>query len=101
MQTSTRHGQSTARQREHRGMASREAKGETVLVTGASGFIVSTLVRGLLDRGYTVRAGVLNPGQSRRAPRLCFPKLATAPSRRKHRRLACDAEVIICAVMCR
>ncbi|KAG2534255.1 hypothetical protein PVAP13_9NG038100 [Panicum virgatum] len=42
-------------------MASREAKGETVLVTGASGFIGSTLVRGLLDRGYTVRAGVLNP----------------------------------------
>jgi len=71
-------------------MASREAKGETVLVTGASGFIGSTLAR----------AGVLNPGQSRRAPRLCFPKLATAPSRRKHRRLACDAEVIICAVMC-
>jgi nucleoside-diphosphate-sugar epimerase len=44
-------------------MASGEAKGETVLVTGASGFIGSTLVRGLLDRGYTVRAGVLNPGQ--------------------------------------
>ncbi|KAG2544902.1 hypothetical protein PVAP13_9KG392198 [Panicum virgatum] len=42
-------------------MASGEAKGETVLVTGASGFIGSTLVRGLLDRGYTVRAGVLNP----------------------------------------
>ncbi|RLN42018.1 cinnamoyl-CoA reductase 1-like [Panicum miliaceum] len=42
-------------------MASGEAKGETMLVTGASGFIGSTLVRGLLDRGYTVRAGVLNP----------------------------------------
>lgn len=37
-----------------------EGKGETVLVTGASGFIGSTLVRGLLGRGYTVRAGVLN-----------------------------------------
>ncbi|WVZ61042.1 hypothetical protein U9M48_010974 [Paspalum notatum var. saurae] len=42
-------------------MASGEAKGETVLVTGASGFIGSTLVRGLLHRGYSVRAGVLNP----------------------------------------
>ncbi|KAK8443807.1 hypothetical protein SEVIR_9G035500v4 [Setaria viridis] len=43
-------------------MASGEGKGETVLVTGASGFIGSTLVRRLLDRGYNVRAGVLNPG---------------------------------------
>nr|CAB3492699.1 unnamed protein product [Digitaria exilis] len=44
-------------------MASRreEGKGETVMVTGASGFIGSTLVRGLLDRGYNVHAGVLNP----------------------------------------
>ena len=63
METSTRHGQSTAREREHRGMASREAKGETVLVTGASGFIGSTLARCLLDRGYNVHASVLNPGQ--------------------------------------
>nr|CAB3497687.1 unnamed protein product [Digitaria exilis] len=38
-----------------------ERKGETVMVTGASGFIGSTLVRRLLDRGYTVRAGLLNP----------------------------------------
>jgi len=38
-----------------------EAKGETVMVTGASGFIGSTLVRCLLDRGYNVHAGVLNP----------------------------------------
>jgi uncharacterized protein YbjT (DUF2867 family) len=37
--------------------------GETVLVTGASGFIGSTLVRLLLGRGYSVHAGVLNPGQ--------------------------------------
>jgi nucleoside-diphosphate-sugar epimerase len=60
-------------------MASGEAKGETVMVTGASGFIGSTLVRGLLDRGYAVRAGVLNPGQSVAPPlalrlRLSFPE---------------------------
>ncbi|CAN6314719.1 unnamed protein product [Urochloa humidicola] len=42
-------------------MASGEGKGETVMVTGASGFIGSTLVRRLLDRGYSVHAGVLNP----------------------------------------
>jgi uncharacterized protein YbjT (DUF2867 family) len=36
---------------------------ETVLVTGASGFIGSTLVRLLLGRGYSIHAGVLNPGQ--------------------------------------
>ncbi|CAL4936693.1 unnamed protein product [Urochloa decumbens] len=42
-------------------MASGEGKGETVMVTGASGFIGSTLVRRLLDRGYDVHAGVLNP----------------------------------------
>ncbi|CAD6207309.1 unnamed protein product [Miscanthus lutarioriparius] len=35
--------------------------GATVLVTGASGFIGSTLVRLLLGRGYNVHAGVLNP----------------------------------------
>lgn len=40
-----------------------EGKGETVLVTGASGFIGSTLVRLLIGRGYNVHAGVLNPGQ--------------------------------------
>ncbi|KAF8708571.1 hypothetical protein HU200_029943 [Digitaria exilis] len=38
-----------------------EGKGETVMVTGASGFIGSTLVRRFLDRGYNVHAGVLNP----------------------------------------
>jgi nucleoside-diphosphate-sugar epimerase len=44
-------------------MASVEGKRETVLVTGASGFIGSTLVGLLLDRGYNVHASVLNPGQ--------------------------------------
>ncbi|XP_062214163.1 cinnamoyl-CoA reductase CAD2-like [Phragmites australis] len=42
-------------------MASGGGKGETVLVTGASGFIGSCLVRRLLDRGYSIHAGVLNP----------------------------------------
>ncbi|KAL5219038.1 hypothetical protein ABZP36_019722 [Zizania latifolia] len=42
-------------------MASVGGKGETVLVTGASGFIGSWLVRLLLDRGYTIHAAVLNP----------------------------------------
>ncbi|TVU44425.1 hypothetical protein EJB05_03866 [Eragrostis curvula] len=41
--------------------ASGETKGETVLVTGASGFIGSCLVRNLLNRGYSIHAGVLNP----------------------------------------
>lgn len=58
-----------------------ERKGETVLVTGASGFIGSTLVRGLLDRGYTIRAGVLNPGQYRRAPG--FPFRSSRQRRRR------------------
>jgi nucleoside-diphosphate-sugar epimerase len=49
-------------------MASGEAKGVAVMVTGASGFIGSTLVRRLLDRGYNVHAGVLNPGQSAAMP---------------------------------
>ncbi|KAF7061877.1 hypothetical protein CFC21_068534 [Triticum aestivum] len=38
-----------------------EARGETVLVTGASGFIGSWTVRLLLARGYAVHAAVLNP----------------------------------------
>ncbi|VAI38985.1 unnamed protein product [Triticum turgidum subsp. durum] len=38
-----------------------EARGETVLVTGASGFIGSWTVRLLLARGYDVHAAVLNP----------------------------------------
>lgn len=35
----------------------------TVCVTGASGFIGSWLVMRLLERGYTVRATVRDPGQ--------------------------------------
>lgn len=35
---------------------------ETVCVTGASGFIGSWLVMRLLERGYTVRATVRDPG---------------------------------------
>jgi uncharacterized protein YbjT (DUF2867 family) len=45
--------------------------GETVLVTGASGFIGSWLVRLLLARGYSVHAAVLNPGQCQRATVHC------------------------------
>ncbi len=36
--------------------------GKTVCVTGASGFIASWLVKLLLERGYTVRGTVRNPG---------------------------------------
>jgi len=38
------------------------APGETVAVTGASGFIASWLVKTLLEKGYNVRATVRNPG---------------------------------------
>lgn len=38
------------------------SEGETVCVTGASGFIGSWLVMRLLERGYTVRATVRDPG---------------------------------------
>ncbi|GMN35570.1 hypothetical protein TIFTF001_005389 [Ficus carica] len=37
-------------------------EGETVCVTGASGFIGSWLIMRLLERGYTVRATVRDPG---------------------------------------
>ena len=40
------------------------SKSETVCVTGASGFIGSWLVMRLLERGYTVRATVRDPGTS-------------------------------------
>ena len=38
------------------------SEGETVCVTGAAGFIGSWLVMRLLERGYTVRATVRDPG---------------------------------------
>jgi nucleoside-diphosphate-sugar epimerase len=38
------------------------AVGKTVCVTGASGFIASWLVKLLLERGYTVRGTIRNPG---------------------------------------
>jgi len=50
------------------GVLSKEEKtgmaGKTVCVTGASGFIASWLVKLLLERGYTVRGTVRNPGGS-------------------------------------
>jgi cinnamoyl-CoA reductase len=36
--------------------------GRTVCVTGAGGFIASWLVKRLLEKGYTVRGTVRNPG---------------------------------------
>ena len=36
--------------------------GRTVCVTGAGGFIASWLVKRLLQKGYTVRGTVRNPG---------------------------------------
>ena len=44
--------------------------GQTVCVTGASGYIGSWIVKLLLDRGYTVRGTVRNPGTLRTAGRL-------------------------------
>lgn len=40
--------------------------GQTVCVTGAGGFIASWLVKLLLDRGYTVKGTVRNPGSCAR-----------------------------------
>jgi cinnamoyl-CoA reductase len=37
-------------------------QGRTVCVTGAGGFIASWLVKRLLEKGYTVRGTVRNPG---------------------------------------
>lgn len=36
--------------------------GQTVCVTGAGGFIASWIVKLLLERGYTVKGTVRNPG---------------------------------------
>jgi cinnamoyl-CoA reductase len=38
-------------------------QGRTVCVTGAGGFIASWLVKRLLQKGYTVRGTVRNPGK--------------------------------------
>ena len=37
--------------------------GKTVCVTGASGFIASWLVKLLLEKGYTVKGTIRNPGE--------------------------------------
>ena len=39
------------------------AEGKTVCVTGATGFIASWIVKMLLERGYTVRGTIRNPGE--------------------------------------
>jgi len=39
------------------------SRSESVCVTGASGFIGSWLVMRLMERGYTVRATVRDPGE--------------------------------------
>lgn len=37
--------------------------GQTVCVTGAGGFLASWMVKLLLERGYTVKGTVRNPGK--------------------------------------
>ncbi len=44
---------------------SKQMAGQTVCVTGASGFIASWLVKLLLERDYTVRGTIRSPGTSR------------------------------------
>lgn len=39
--------------------------GQTVCVTGAAGYIASWLVKQLLEKGYTVKGTVRNPGTHR------------------------------------
>ncbi|CAN6297271.1 unnamed protein product [Urochloa humidicola] len=70
-------------------MASVEGKRETVMVTGASGFIGSTLVRRLLDRGYNVHAGVLNPDDKAETEHL-LALAAGAGEGRRLRIFRCD-----------
>jgi cinnamoyl-CoA reductase len=42
--------------------AARSGDGKTVCVTGAAGYIASWLVKLLLEKGYTVKGTVRNPG---------------------------------------
>jgi thioester reductase-like protein len=44
-------------------MASGTTNGETVMVTGASGFLSSCLVHGLLNRSYSIHVDVFYPSQ--------------------------------------
>lgn len=43
-------------------LAVRPGNGQTVCVTGAAGYIASWLVKLLLEKGYTVKGTVRNPG---------------------------------------
>jgi hypothetical protein len=45
--------------------AVRPGNGQTVCVTGAAGYIASWLVKLLLEKGYTVKGTVRNPGMFR------------------------------------
>ncbi|KAK3128558.1 hypothetical protein QOZ80_6BG0463430 [Eleusine coracana subsp. coracana] len=47
--------------------AAAPGRGQTVCVTGAGGYIGSWIVKLLLDRGYTVRGTVRNPGDAKNA----------------------------------
>ncbi|KAK4278711.1 hypothetical protein QN277_016519 [Acacia crassicarpa] len=51
-------------------MESNTGKGRVVCVTGASGFIASWLVKLLLLRGYTVKATVRDPNDSKKVQHL-------------------------------
>ncbi|KAF9596842.1 hypothetical protein IFM89_013890 [Coptis chinensis] len=51
-------------------MSSSSGAGKTVCVTGASGYIASWLVKLLLERGYTVKASVRDPNDSRKTEHL-------------------------------
>ncbi|KAJ9166064.1 hypothetical protein P3X46_020863 [Hevea brasiliensis] len=54
------------------------SESKTVCVTGASGFIGSWLVMRLLERGYTVRATVRDPGNAKKVQHLVeLPKAKT------------------------
>ncbi|XP_062022928.1 bifunctional dihydroflavonol 4-reductase/flavanone 4-reductase [Rosa rugosa] len=54
------------------------SESESVCVTGASGFVGSWLVMRLLERGYTVRATVRDPANSKKVKHLLdLPKAAT------------------------